>query len=191
LVLPALWEQSTFVEKAGGSEILEQMWAFADKGGREVCLIPEATGVVQELWDEGFFKDGSGATRGAKIFYEQRCYRYERPQKGRYREFTQFGVEILGAKDPAQARAEALALMARCLDEAGVRWELEPSVRRGLTYYVEAGFEAIAPQLGAQKQVAGGGAYKQGVGFAIGLDRVAIAIEEDEASALAQGRPAS
>jgi len=182
-VLPSLWEQKTFIEKAGGSEILSQMWSFTDKGGREVCLIPEATGVIQELWDDGFFKTGSGPQKPVRIFYEQRCYRYERPQQGRYREFTQFGVELLGFKNAAAAKAEAMAMLRQCLEQARIGWEMDEKATRGLSYYVEDGFEALAPCLGAQKQIAGGGAYKQGVGFAIGLDRVALAQEIAEQAA--------
>jgi hypothetical protein len=43
-----LWGQDTFIEKAGGSEIIGQMWAFDDKAGRPCCLIPEATALFQE-----------------------------------------------------------------------------------------------------------------------------------------------
>ena len=48
------------------------------------------------------------------------------------------------------------------------------SVKRGLDYYTENGFEIRCEQLGAQKQVCGGGSYEQGIGFAIGFDRLAL-----------------
>ena len=51
---------------------------------------------------------------------------------------------------------------------------LDTSVNRGLAYYTTEGFEISAPQLGAQSQIVGGGAYKQGVGFAIGFDRLML-----------------
>ena len=47
-------------------------------------------------------------------------------------------------------------------------------VERGLNYYVEDGFEIEIPSLGAQKQILGGGAYKEGIGFAIGFDRLML-----------------
>jgi histidyl-tRNA synthetase len=68
------------------------MWSFDDKGGRPVCLIPEVTGLIQELWREKWRR----TNKVKRIFYVSRCYRYERPQAGRYREFTQFGIELLG-----------------------------------------------------------------------------------------------
>jgi histidyl-tRNA synthetase len=167
VILPALWEQQTFIDKAG-PEIVNQMWAFADKGGRDVCLIPEVTGLVQELWREQWSKQGSQK----KIFYVSRCYRYERPQAGRYREFTQFGVEFLGK---AADTADVVKLLEDCLREVGVDYVLKDSVKRGLTYYVEDGFEIECAQLGAQKQIAGGGRYAEGIGWAIGIDRLLLA----------------
>lgn len=53
-------------------------------------------------------------------------------------------------------------------------YTVERSVKRGLSYYVEDGFEILVPSLGAQKQVVGGGRYKQGIGFAIGFDRLML-----------------
>jgi histidyl-tRNA synthetase len=53
-------------------------------------------------------------------------------------------------------------------------FEVNTSVKRGLAYYTAEGFEIAVPELGAQKQVVGGGAYAQGVGFAIGFDRLML-----------------
>jgi histidyl-tRNA synthetase len=169
VILPALWEQQTFIDKAG-PEIVNQMWAFQDKGGRDVCLIPEATGLIQELWRDKW----RNANKPKKLFYVSRCYRYERPQAGRYREFTQFGVEYLGG-NAQDDRQEVVELLRRCMDATGVNWQLVESVKRGLSYYVEDGFEAVCDQLGAQKQVAGGGRYAEGIGWAIGVDRLLLA----------------
>jgi histidyl-tRNA synthetase len=148
------------------------MWAFKDKGDRDVCLIPEVTGLIQELWRDQWSKERSTM----KLFYSQRCYRYERPQKGRYREFTQFGVEFLGSKGP-EDRQEVIELLRTCMDDCGVSWTLNDAVKRGLSYYTEDGFEAVCEQLGAQKQVAGGGRYAEGIGWAIGVDRLILAKE--------------
>jgi histidyl-tRNA synthetase len=170
--VPALWEQQTFVAKAG-PDIVEQMYAFADKKGRPICLVPEITGLIQDTWNATWSK----ATRGAlRVFYIARCYRYERPQRGRFREFTQVGVELLGGKAPADRR-EVEALLVHLLDELGVDYELDRQVKRGLSYYTEDGFEARCAKLGAQKQIAGGGRYAQGIGWAIGLDRLLLALE--------------
>ncbi len=53
-------------------------------------------------------------------------------------------------------------------------YEVFESVKRGLAYYVDEGFEITVPKLGAQQQVVGGGKYKQGIGFAIGFDRLML-----------------
>lgn len=171
VILPEIWEQQTFIDKAG-PEIVNQMWAFNDKGNRPVCLIPEVTGLIQQLYRDEWSKQRKEPMR---IFYVNRCYRYERPQKGRYREFTQFGVELLGG-DCSTDKDEVVALLRRCLDATGVEYKFSDTVKRGLTYYVEDGFEAEAPALGSQKQIAGGGRYDVGIGWAIGVDRLRIAL---------------
>ena len=170
IILPALWERRTFDEKAAGSPVLSQMWAFQDKKGRNVCLIPEATGVIQELYREQWERT---LPKPIRHFYITRCYRYERLQAGRYREFTQVGVEALG---PDVSKAEAVSVLRKCLDEFGLSYTFVPAVKRGLTYYVEDGFEVECDQLGAQKQVAGGGRCPEGIGWAIGLDRLLLAL---------------
>jgi histidyl-tRNA synthetase len=53
-------------------------------------------------------------------------------------------------------------------------FEATNQVQRGLAYYVQEGFEVSCPALGAQKQVLGGGKYKEGIGFAIGVDRMML-----------------
>ena len=150
------------------------MYALADKGGRAVCLVPEITGIVQELWRGGWDRR---VKRPCRVFYVARCYRYDRPQRGRYREFTQVGIELLGGKAPGDRR-EVEDLLRRVLDDTGVAYELDGEVRRGLGYYVEDGFEVRCEALGAQKQIAGGGRYAEGIGWAIGLDRLLLALPE-------------
>jgi histidyl-tRNA synthetase len=114
------------------------------------------------------------------MFYESRCYRYERPQKGRYREFTQMGVEILGG-DAEASLAEAKETLVNLLDGLGLEYRFDESVRRGLSYYTSLGFEVVCDGLGAQKQVAGGGPYDEGVGWAIGVDRLLLALDLHQA----------
>jgi histidyl-tRNA synthetase len=172
LIVPALWEQETFVQKAG-AEVVDQLYAFVDKKGRPVCLVPEITGLIQEAWRDEWSK---ASPKPSRLCYVARCYRYERPQRGRYREFTQVGVELLGGRAP-EDRREVEALLRRILDELGVEYELDAAVKRGLTYYTEDGFEARCERLGAQKQIAGGGRYAEGIGWAIGLDRLLLALE--------------
>jgi histidyl-tRNA synthetase len=167
-----LWERQTFIDK-GGAEIVGQMYTFEDKKGRPICLVPEITGIIQELW-RGTWSRSS--RKPCRVFYVSRCYRYEKPQRGRYREFTQVGVELLGGNSPDDRR-EVEDLLRRALDRLGTPYQFDAGVKRGLGYYVEDGFEAICPRLGAQKQIAGGGRYAEGVGWAIGLDRLLLALE--------------
>jgi len=161
-----LWEQQPFITK-GGAEIVRQMYAFDDKKGRPICLVPEITAIIQDRWRDVWSKQRASY----RLFYIARCYRYERPQSLRYREFTQVGVEFLGGREPDDRRC-VIALLRKILDELGVAYELDLEVRRGLGYYIEDGFEARCDALGAQKQVAGGGRYAEGIGWAIGLDRL-------------------
>ena len=171
VIVPAIWEQATFVAKAG-PEIVGSMYTFADRSERACCLVPEITGIIQEQWRASWSKTDK---KPARLFYIARCYRYERPQKGRYREFTQVGVELLGGKPPDD-RVEVERLLANILDELGVDYALDRAVKRGLAYYTEDGFEARCESLGAQKQIAGGGRYAEGIGWAIGLERLLLAL---------------
>ena len=175
-IVPVLWSENTFVAKAGGSEVLAQMWTFPDKKGRACCLIPEATALFQETARELL-----GRAKEKRFSYIARRYRYERPQAGQYREFTQLGFEYL-SPDPEAAAAESLAIARGFLNSLGIVYECDDSARRGLTYYLGGkGFELKCPALGAQCQVAGGGAYREGAGFAIGLERLRLALVEQEA----------
>lgn len=132
-----------------------------------MCLRPEGTATLQ-LAARTYF----ASKRDIKLFYETRCYRYERPQSGRYREFTQFGVELL---NPSKAYAKLLVGMAvDMVSYATKNFEVNTSAKRGLAYYVGDGFEISCPELGAQKQVCGGGSYAEGIGFAIGIDRLTL-----------------
>lgn len=148
------------------------MWAFDDKKGRPCCLIPEATALFQERAVELL-----GTKKEASYFYIARCYRYERPQAGRYREFTQLGFEILTGR-PEQGLEVSQNLCTGFLNSLGLEYEVEMAAKRGLTYYLQGeGFEIRCPELGAQKQLVGGGAYREGAGFGIGLERLYLALK--------------
>lgn len=167
VLLPTIEVAEIYKDKAG-PEILNQMYLLNDRSGRQLCLRPEGTATCQILANT-FWK----SKRDIKICYEARCFRYERPQAGRYREFTQFGVEVL---NPREDPRDGLIAMAEGMVGAFTReYTVEKSVKRGLAYYLEDGFEILCPALGAQKQVLGGGRYKEGIGFAIGVDRLLLA----------------
>ena len=175
IILPAMWETDLFIEKSG-CEIVKQIYNFQDKAGREICLIPEATAIVQKMYKESWDKLYKKPIR---LFYVAKCYRYEKPQAGRYREFTQFGVELLGGKKP-EDRQEIDSLVKEMIDAVGLsEYNINSIVKRGLDYYIEDGFEIECSNLGAQKQVLGGGRYDGGIGFAWGIDRLLLALKGD------------
>lgn len=181
IIIPSVWESDTFVEKAGGSEILEQMFSFKTQGNQNICLVPEITGIIQELFRDKFFKTSSAPNYTRKLFYVSRCYRYETPQMGRQREFTQLGVEIVSTlADKSLYQQQCKKLLCDLFDQTNTPYIFNDSVKRGLTYYIENGFEVECDLLGAQKQIAGGGEYREGVGFAIGLERWLLADEIKE-----------
>ena len=86
--------------------VQKEMYTFDDKGGRSITLRPEGTaGAVRAFLEHGLFNEALPQ----KFCYLINCYRYEKPQAGRWREFQQFGVEMLGAGAPA-ADAEVISL---------------------------------------------------------------------------------
>lgn len=95
----------------------KEMYTFLDKGGRSITLKPEGTaGVARAFVENGLFS----SALPAKLYYITQCFRYERPQAGRLREFHQFGVEFLGATD-ANIDAETILLAKTFLDKVGIR----------------------------------------------------------------------
>lgn len=178
IILPSIWETETFTKKAG-EEVVNQMYTFKDKGDRDICLIPEVTALVQQLYNEQF----KAMKKPIRLFYSSRCYRYERPQAGRYREFWQFGIEVLNPGRGNEYLDECKDLAREMLISAGLTdadIEIDGNAVRGLNYYIGNGFEIKVPALGAQKQVVGGGTYAEGIGFAIGVDRLMLALSQKE-----------
>lgn len=86
--------------------VQKEMYTFDDKGGRSITLRPEGTaGAVRAFLEHGLFNEALPQ----KVYYLTSCYRYEKPQAGRLREFHQFGVECFGTQNPAED-AEVIAL---------------------------------------------------------------------------------
>ncbi len=97
--------------------VQKEMYTFNDKKGRSVTLKPEGTaGVVRAAVENGLLNEALPL----KLSYVTPCFRYENTQEGRYRQFHQFGVEVLGAKSPS-ADAEVISLIHECLLELGVK----------------------------------------------------------------------
>ncbi len=94
----------------------KEMYTFNDKGDRSITLKPEGTaGVARAFVENGLFN----ASLPQKLYYITQCFRYERPQAGRLREFHQFGVEFLGANG-ADTDAEVILLAKTLLDKLGI-----------------------------------------------------------------------
>ncbi len=117
--VPVFENTEVFVRGVGDTTdvVQKEMYTFLDKGGRSITLRPEFTaGVVRSMIEHG-------QTAGAlpvKACYIGGCYRYEKPQAGRLREFHQFGVECLGAASPS-ADAEIISLAGSVLDNLGIK----------------------------------------------------------------------
>ena len=255
--------------------VQKEMYTFTDREGRSYTLRPEGTaGVARSIIENGKCSD----PMPLKLYYLINCFRYEKPQAGRSREFFQFGVEMFGAAAPsADASVIALAdtiikrlgikgarlhinsigcptcrpvyhaalkeyfsahkesLCPTCLNRletnplrildcknpeckelaanapktvehlcpecashleslekylsaAGIEYEIDTNIVRGLDYYTRTVFEFIVPEIGAQSTVSGGGRYDglleqlggpkmPGIGFAMGITRLILAMK--------------
>lgn len=167
MMIPVIQLSETFDKKVG-EENNNMMYTFTDRGNRDICLAPEYTAVVQNLANETF-----KMTKDVKLFYIGECFRGERPQAGRYRQFTQFGVEVINPRK--DYTDELLEIAKKLIELATDNYEVNLDTTRGLDYYTGGkGFEIGCPELGAQKQICGGGSYEGGAGFAIGVDRLIL-----------------
>ena len=275
--MPTFEELELFTKKSGPA-IVDELYAFKDKGDRDIALRPEMTAQTMRF----YVSDLATLPKPLKLFYFGPCFRYENPQQGRYREFFQFGAEIIGSNTP-ETDAEAIALAVSQIRSVGLKnfkvrigfigiyrdllrklgfkddeitdalhmldkkdidgfkrlaakkkasdrageaiisirdrqggievldgiegpakdylkemmgyllalgisgCEIDLGIIRGLDYYSGMVFEIDAPNLGAEKQICGGGSYdlvplfggEQAftTGFAIGFDRVLLALE--------------
>ncbi|WP_228975391.1 histidine--tRNA ligase [Streptomyces sp. DH12] len=256
--------------------VTKEMYAFETKGGDRLALRPEGTAsVLRAALEANLHKAGN---LPVKLWYSGSYYRYERPQKGRYRHFSQVGAEAIGAEDPAldaeliiladqayrslglrdfrillnslgdkecrpiyrealqgflrgldldedtrrrieinplrvldDKRADVQAQLAgapllrdhlceackayhqevrELLTAAGVAFEDDERLVRGLDYYTRTTFEFVHDGLGAQSAVGGGGRYDglsemiggpalPSVGWALGVDRTVLALEAE------------
>ena len=120
---PILEETALFKRSVGESSDIvgKEMYQFTDKGGNDVCLRPEGTaGVVRS-----FVENKSDRIGGKhKFFYYGPMFRYERPQKGRLRQFHQFGIESFGDENSLED-VSIIVLLKEILDFFGVNYEIK------------------------------------------------------------------
>ena len=97
--------------------VQKEMYTFKDRGDRDLTLKPEGTaGVIRAFIENKMYAE----TQPTKLFYITPCFRYERPQSGRQRQFHQFGVEAIGSDTPS-LDAEVISLAMQFLSEAGLK----------------------------------------------------------------------
>ncbi|HEU6445205.1 MAG TPA: histidine--tRNA ligase [Gaiellaceae bacterium] len=280
IVTSAFEDTELFVRTSGeGSDVVQkEMYTFEDRGGRSLTLRPEATAPICRAYlQHGMHRE----PQPVKLYTIGPMWRYDRPQKGRYREHWQLSVEAIGSDDPAvdaeliqfydellrrlgvsdyvlylnsigdpqcrpaylrqleawlhehdseldedarskrrtsplrvfdvkSERIQALLVEApkigeslcdECrehfeqvrafLDAAGVRYELAPTLVRGLDYYTRTTFEFKDEAIGAQDSICGGGRYDglieaiggpptPGIGFGAGIERLLLSMREPE-----------
>jgi len=111
---PAVEPVGMYVDKSG-EEIVDELYAFEDKGGREVALTPELTPTVARM----VVARQQALSKPIKWVSTRPFWRYEEPQQGRFREFYQTNVDIFGSSDPT-ADAEILAVAADALTGLGL-----------------------------------------------------------------------
>ena len=114
-----VFESTDLFERGVGDTtdvVQKEMYTFEDKGGRSITLRPEGTaGAVRAAIEHGLLNDALPL----KLSYLTSCYRYEKPQAGRLREFHQFGVECLGTASP-MADAQLIVFASRIFDTFAV-----------------------------------------------------------------------
>lgn len=96
--------------------VQKEMYTFTDRGDRQLSLKPEGTaGVIRSFIENKMYAD----TQPTKLYYITPCFRYERPQAGRQRQFHQFGIEVLGSDGPS-VDAEVISLAVQFFNEMGL-----------------------------------------------------------------------
>ena len=151
---PILEDTELFVRSVGESTDIvgKEMYTFTDRKGRSLSLRPESTASVARA----FVQHGMhSAPLPLKVYYIGPHFRYERPQKGRYRQFFQIGAELVGDAGP-QSDGEVLLMLVRFLSVLGFEGlvvqlntvgdeESREGYRKGLLEYLEPHREALSP----------------------------------------------
>lgn len=115
-VMTPTFEHLELFTTKSGEGVKKQLYDFKDKAGRDLTLRPELTAPVLRF----YVAEMSTRPKPLKLFYFGNCFRYEEPQSGRYREFFQFGTELIGPETP-EAAAESVAFAHALLTSAGLR----------------------------------------------------------------------
>ncbi len=111
-----IFEESELFILRSGPNVLGELYAFKDKGDREIALRPEMTAPAIRM----FVNEMSNDPKPIKMFYFGQCFRYERPQSGRYREFFQFGAELIGNPN-VESDAEVISMAGAMIRAFGLK----------------------------------------------------------------------
>ncbi len=142
---PTFENLELFTAKSGPA-ILDELYGFEDKSGRRLALRPELTAAVMRF----YYASLAMEPKPLKLYYFGNCFRYDRPQKGRYREFWQMGCELIGPETP-EALGEMVALGAALLQDAGVA---RLAVRIGHLHLLYSALDAIGwPSSGDRREL--------------------------------------
>lgn len=118
-VRPPIFEYTEVFTRSAGNEsdiVSKEMYTFEDKGGRSISLRPEVTASLVRAYIE----NGLSHTKTQRFFYFGPCFRYDRSQKGRYRQFFQFGVEVMGEETPI-TDAEVILMLLQLYHRLGLK----------------------------------------------------------------------
>lgn len=115
---PTFEHLELFTVKSGPS-VVEEIYSFKDKGERDIALRPELTAPVMRM----YVSELQNAPKPQRLYYFGNCFRYERPQKGRFREFWQLGAELIGGRRP-DSEAEVIALADQMLRSVKVKGDI-------------------------------------------------------------------
>ncbi len=154
---PVVEDTDLFVRGVGeGSEIVgKQMYTFDDKKGRSLTLRPEGTAPVARAYLQ---HDMASWPQPVKVFYMGPYFRYERPQAGRYRQFSQIGAEVIGDPGP-YSDVELLVMLLRFLEalgfedlEVGLNSVGDPECRKRYSSRLREFLEPHRNELGADSR---------------------------------------
>lgn len=132
--------------------VQKEMYTFEDKGSRSITLKPEGTApTVRAFIENRLFNEA----QPTKLFYITPCFRYEKAQKGRYRQFHQFGIEMFGASNPS-IDAEVMALAMQVLKKIGLKGltlninnlgcpNCRPKYNEALKKFLQDNYENLCP----------------------------------------------
>ena len=118
IATPTFEHLELFTIKSGES-VIEEIYSFKDKGGRDIALRPELTAPVMRM----YVSELQNTPKPQRLCYFGNCFRYERPQRGRFREFWQMGAELIGGSR-SDSEAEVIALADQMLKSIGLAGDI-------------------------------------------------------------------